>query len=263
MLQTRDAMRTFLLLILLLTSPLSASGEQPAKSLAILFVGNSLTYANDMPTMLERLLVESGYEARIEVLAYPNFGLQDHWPRRETRRAIRSGGWDYVVFQQGPSATEGRPSLLSYSKKFARLVRENGGEPALYMVWPSRMRFGDFDGVSESYRMAAESVSGVLLPVGAAWRAAWQLDSELALYGDDGFHPTRAGSLLAALVMFQRFTAIDPTTALRVPEGDPQADAFRLLTRAASQANRGLDADPDPDAAVDTDIDTETETDSD
>lgn len=211
------------------------SADPPEKRLAVLFVGNSLTFANDMPSMLEGLLIDAGYEARFESLTYPNFGLEDHWRRRETRETIRSGDWDYVVLQQGPSATEGRPSLLAYAQKFARLLREHGAEPAVYMVWPSKTRFFDFDGVADSYRTAAESVSGLLLPVGDAWREAWKLDPDLALYGPDGFHPTGAGSLLAALVMFQRFTGID-AESLRAPASDPHAETFRLLTRAASSA---------------------------
>lgn len=216
-----------------------STATEEAPRVSILFVGNSLTYANDMPKLVQQLLEDSGYEARVEQIARPNFGLQDHWERRKTRRAIRSGGWDVVVLQQGPSATEGRPSLLEYSKKFAELAREGGAEPALYMVWPSRARFFDFDGVADSYATAAREVEGVLLPVGDAWRIAWELDPDLALYGPDGFHPTPAGSLLAALVIYQGLTGIDPHATLRPPAGDPATPTFRILTEAASRAHSG------------------------
>src|SRR5581483_2484722 len=88
--------------------------------------------------------------------------------------------------------------------RFAAEARRAGARPALYMVWPSASMAEDFDGVSASYREAAEKVDGLLFPVGEAWRAAWRRDPKLALYGPDGFHPTVAGSYLAALVMYEQ-----------------------------------------------------------
>ncbi len=71
------------------------------------------------------------------------------------------------------------------------------------MVWPSRSRRGDFEGVSQSYRAAAKTVNGLLLPAGDAWRAAWAIDERLALYSPDGLHPSIAGTYAAALVTYQ------------------------------------------------------------
>ena len=128
--------------------------------------------------------------------------------RRRSR--INEGDFDFVVLQQGPSATEGRPSLLEYSQLFANEIVAAGGRPALYMVWPSQARFFDFDGVSDSYQTAAAQVGGVLFPAGEAWRAAWAQDPALELYGADGFHPSEMGTYLAALVMFAQLAATDP-----------------------------------------------------
>jgi hypothetical protein len=74
------------------------------------------------------------------------------------------------------------------------------------MVWPAESRVRDFDGVSASYRAAAQAVSGLLLPVGDGWRTAWKLDSTLTLYGPDGFHPSMNATYLAALVIYERMS---------------------------------------------------------
>ena len=84
------------------------------------------------------------------------------------------------------------------------------------MVWPSRERFGDFDGVRASYANAAKDVNGLLLPAGDAWRAAWRRDKHLALYGADNFHPSPLGSYLAALVIVHRLTGGIPPGAVRL-----------------------------------------------
>jgi hypothetical protein len=177
----------------------------------VLFIGNSLTYVNDLPGMLGALMDSAGVDpVTIASVAFGAFGLQDHWEQGPARSTIAQGSWDVVVLQQGPSATEGRPSLLQYSALFADEIEQVGARPALYMVWPDTSRFFDFDGVSDSYRTAAEQVDGFLFPIGEAWRIAWSLDSTLELYGADGFHPSIEATYLAALVMFEQLTARTP-----------------------------------------------------
>jgi len=174
-------------------------------------VGNSLTYWNDMPAILRNLLESGGVgPLHLEVVAFPDFGLEDHWAERTARGRIALGGWEVVILQQGPSATEGRPSLLEYSDRFAGEIEAVGARPALYMVWPDQSRLFDFDGVSDSYETAARSVGGLLFPAGEAWRSAWDRDPNLGLYGPDGFHPSLLGSYLAALVMYEQLSDLDP-----------------------------------------------------
>ena len=181
------------------TSPLGGDSSDP---LDILFIGNSLTYSHDLPAMVGEMLTLANIEiGRIEVAAQPNYGLEDHWQDTSTRSLLSEHAWDLVVMQQGPSATEGRPSLLEYSQKFATEIQAAGAEPALFMVWPSASRSFDFPGVIKSYRTAAERVDGLLLPVGLAWLEAWRIDPDLDLYGPDGFHPSRQATALASLVM--------------------------------------------------------------
>lgn len=107
------------------------------------------------------------------------------------------------MLQQGPSSLpESRALLIDYTRRFAGEIRAAGATPALYAVWPSLSRSGDFDRASESYRLAAEEVDGVLLPAGEAWRAAWRADPDLQLYAADGLHPSVAGTYAAALVIY-------------------------------------------------------------
>jgi hypothetical protein len=174
--------------------------------LRVLFIGNSLTAANDLPEMVRALAVAGGQPApAVRAIAVGGFSLGDHLDRGEAQRAIRTGKWDFVVLQQGPSALdESRADLIRDTRRFSELIRRAAARPALYSVWPSTDRAGDFDRVSESYRLAADDVDGLLLPAGDAWRAAWRHDPDLALYSADGLHPTVAGTYLAALVIYER-----------------------------------------------------------
>ena len=214
----------------------------PASATArVLFVGNSLTLTNDLPATVAALAKAAGRQIQSETVAFNDFSLEEHWAQGEARARIARGGWTFVVLQQGPSALpESQVLLREFTKRFDAEIRRAGARTALYMVWPSRDRFGDFDGVSKSYTTAANDVGGVLLNAGDAWRAAWKLDPTLALYGPDHFHPNDAGSYLAALVMVNRLFGISPTG---LPSLGLPVETTKLLQRAtvlsAPESRRG------------------------
>src|SRR5262245_20644120 len=79
----------------------------PTEIHRILFIGNSLTYANDLPGIVQALADSAGpYPLVVETVALPDFALVDHWNQGAALRAIRTGDWDLVVLQQGPSSVQ-------------------------------------------------------------------------------------------------------------------------------------------------------------
>lgn len=218
---------------LLLGAVITAIQPAPVR---ILFIGNSLTYANDLPAMVCAMARAAGKRAVCESIAKPDYGLEEHWNEKSAQREI-ARGWDVVVLQQGPSALpESRALLIRYVKRFDEEIRRAGGRTALYMVWPSLARRGDFPGVSRSYTAAAAAVKGLLLPVGDAWRAAWKADSKLALYGPDGFHPSPAGSYLAALVAYQQIFGEPAPSGAVQPDAQASASVLRQAAHDAVYA---------------------------
>ncbi len=219
----------------------SAAGE-----LRVLFIGNSLTYYNNLPEIVAELAKSAKQKKLIfKMVAEPNFSLEDHWNKGDVRKLISREKWDFVVLQQGPSASvEGRKLLLEYTGIFAKEIIRVGAKPALYMVWASDQRKPDFDRVSESYKMAADDVNGLLLPAGEAWREAWRRDPTLGLYSSDGFHPTPEGSYLAALVIYQQLYGKMPVGLpykLKLRSGDKinlSEKQAKLMQEAAAETNK-------------------------
>lgn len=195
----------------------TSSGPDPSGSLRVLFIGNSLTEFNDLPKMVRALSDSAGGQPiRVGEVTFGGFSLQDLWNQGDALEAIDSRRWDVVVMQQGPSSLEAsRAELIDWTGRFAARIRAAGGRPALYQVWPMDYRLDVFDRVLDSYRLAAESVQGELLPAGAAWAAAWESDPGLPLYGPDGFHPSAMGSYLAALAIFQGAASWNSTAVAR------------------------------------------------
>lgn len=185
----------------------AASGPEARPAVRVLFIGNSLTYVNDLPGMVAALAATSGDRVIPTSVALPNYSLEDHWNDGLALEALNRGGWDVVVLQQGPSsAPESRQQLIYDARRFAVEVTRVGARIAFYSVWPPSDRAGFFDAVTGSYAVAADSTDGLLYPAGEAWRAAWRRDRSLELYGKDGFHPTPLGSYLAALVIHGQLT---------------------------------------------------------
>ncbi len=180
----------------------------------------------------------AGRQVTCESVAKPDYGLEEHWNDRQARQAI-ARGWDVVVLQQGPSALpESRRLLIDYTRRFDVEIKKTGARTALFMVWPSLARRGDFSGVSQSYAAAAKDVDAVLLPAGDAWRAAWAVDPKLPLYGPDGFHPSPMGTYLSALVIYEQIFA-SPPPALPVPASATHAaDMLRKVAHDLVSARR-------------------------
>lgn len=224
------------------------ASDRSNAELRVLFIGNSLTYSNDLPAIVQAM-AEAGKQKRLvyKSLSYPDVSLEDQWNRGEAQKEIAKGRWDIVVLQQGPSGLEeSRRLLIDYTRRFDKAIRTAGAKPALYMVWPSHQRFKDFDRVIESYKLAADDVKGLVFPAGAAWLEAWKQDATLMLYSEDRFHPSVMGSYLAALVIYEKLYGVSSVglpASLKVQSRTlnkielPQEKAL-LLQTAASEVNK-------------------------
>ncbi|MEQ8425170.1 MAG: hypothetical protein RIA63_10710, partial [Cyclobacteriaceae bacterium] len=192
-------MKGFLIFIFfLLAAAISPHGPEnqifDARKIKVLYVGNSLTYSNDLPGLVEELGRMQGVRIQSKVIAKPNYALEDHWLEGTIQSEIKNNHYDFVVAQQGPSALpESQVMLLESAVRFAELCKETKTVFALYMVWPSKSRSFDHDNVIYSYSNTAKKTASLLCPAGLAWKYAWEEDPNLPLYGNDNFHPSIMG----------------------------------------------------------------------
>src|SRR4029079_17394168 len=70
----------------------------------VLFVGNSLTYTNDLPATVAAIAQSAGDTIRYRTEAGPNLALIDHLNGATAAAAtIKAEAWDLVILQQGPT----------------------------------------------------------------------------------------------------------------------------------------------------------------
>ncbi|MDP1676403.1 MAG: SGNH/GDSL hydrolase family protein [Bacteroidota bacterium] len=178
--------------------------ENDTTVVRILYVGNSLTYTNNLPEIVADIAASDSVKIRYYDLSNPNYSIEDHLNEGLVQKEIQSGKYDFVIAQQGPSALyESQLILIRDAKKLASLCSATVKTKfALMTVWPTAERLGDLDDVIYSYKNAADSSHAILCPAGLAWKIGWQMDETLPFYGRDNFHPSFTGSVLAALTVY-------------------------------------------------------------
>jgi hypothetical protein len=229
----------------------AVSSERPG--LRVLFVGNSFTYANEMPRMVEKLSEQDRGARRLFSAEYAPAGSQLVMAARDVRlrKAIADERWDAVVLQeqsQIPSWAGYREAhMFPAAEALARMARQRGAQTVLYMTWGYREGDrGTYPG--DSYEaMQARLASGYtelslrlhapVAAVGLAWQTALRKRPEIPFWAPDGRHPSQAGSYLAACVLYARLAHRDPRRS-RYTAGLGRAEARGLQRIAAAQVLR-------------------------
>lgn len=204
-------MRTLTLLFFcLLLSPLLRAQYN------LLFIGNSLSYSNDLPSLLSEVALANDQEWQTSCLCYPNFGLEDHVAAPKTKKTLLESNHDWVIFQQGPSSQAyGKTSLIQYGDSLARWSRAGGATPALLMVWTSEAWSATWPQVIQHHVEAAAEIEGTMVDVGLHWKRYIDTYPDHGLYTSDGFHPSLLGSQFTAMIIYR---SLSGAGVLRIPE---------------------------------------------
>ncbi len=210
------------------TTPPTAHITSQIRETRVLFVGNSLTYTNDMPRLFERH-VAAAYPDRhvvVKMIAPPGESLAGHRQSGAVLKEIEAGHWDYVVLQDrgvGGWKLDGRPLVpppepyVEDVAGFAQAIAAHGGKPVLYQTWGSGA--ATFGYVDYATMLAAHETHSIVAPIGRAW---WALAGK-GLVGDDGMHPSLRGSVLIAMTLAGTLfgaPARPPATALGLPQAE-------------------------------------------
>ena len=167
-----------------------AARRPPPRSPAgrsMLFIGDSLTYTNDPPAMVEQVADAAGDSVRIGMSASRHAHHRPHRDRRRRHRADRESEWAYVVLQQGRR----RPASVGtrWSSPRCAWRRGSGGVDDRCCPTVGRRSFPQsLAAAGESATAAARRSAAPWYPSGIAWKEALDADGDLPLYSGDGYH---------------------------------------------------------------------------
>lgn len=191
---------------------------------AILFLGNSMTYFNDLPTVFLNLSRSGGFEAEVYELTEGSYRLE--YFADETDEvgaqawdALKNYDWDYVILQEqsGVSTVEAEEHMYPAARTLDSMIREADGEPVFFMTWAYKEGFSfDLLGLelkntreemqtqmAQNYMNIASELDALLAPAGIAFMRCSSDHPEIELWDEDGNHPSPAGTYLAACVLYQ------------------------------------------------------------
>ncbi len=221
--------------------PMAAIAEQPCET-SVLFIGNSFTYYNDLPSMLSGLAKTGGQKTLVTDKETPGgCTLKRHWDEGKSLTAIKSRKWDFVVLQEhSKGAFEAKSEMFEYARKLNEAITNQGAKTLLYLTWSSPTPV-DQPKITAAYQELGKELQATVIPVGIAWNAMVREHPEINLFSKDNHHPSPAGSYLAACAFYATLYGVSPVGLPAKASGLSDADARVLQEQAlaAVQARVG------------------------
>ena len=194
-------------------------GTQKVK---ILFIGNSHTYYNYMPHMVQGLALASGIDCEVMVIAANGFNLSRFASKDDPYGAmvydkLKNYKWDYVVLQENRNRIIEKPGSSENSfKTLYKEINKSGAKTVVYV--PHADKNGNYFAINDKVVYLTNYQISEMMSRNN-YEISNQLDAltadysmncmrmmikhpEINLYKSDMLHPSVNGSYLAACTIF-------------------------------------------------------------
>lgn len=226
-------------------------------SVSVLFIGNSYTYVNDLPSLLNSLTVSKGDKLTFDSQTAGGATFNGHSTNAATYAKINSKPWDYVVLQgQSQEVSFSDSQVNSGSLPYVKQISDSVysakfcTDLMLFMTWgyingdsqwqPISTYGGMQSRIRNGYQRIADSVQASVSPVGMAWKYVRENYPNINLYAGDGSHPSPEGSYLAACTFYGSIFRKSPVGATFYGTL-PQTSAEQLQLAAETAVMDSLD----------------------
>lgn len=228
----------------------------------VLFIGNSYTGVNDLPSLVKNVAFSLGDTIYTDSNTPGGYTFNLHSTNATTLSKIGQGTWDYVILQAQSQEPSFPPSQVAsqtypYAASLVNAIREANSctEPVFYMTWGRKN--GDaancasyppictYEGMQqrlrESYMEMSLDNSATTSPVGVAWKNFRDTYPTVELYASDESHPSIHGSYLAACVFYATLYQKSAIGATYIPSGISTIEALNIQTIASNTVLDSLD----------------------
>ena len=214
----------------------------------VLFIGNSYTYTNNMPLMVQTLATAMGDTLNYDESAIGGYTLQMHCGYAPTLAKIASQKWDVVILQEQSELPAFPPAqvdtaVLPYAHMLDSMIHANDSctQTMFLMTWghangdppncDSYTVICNYEGMQErlreSYMLMTQDNQAIVAPVGMAWKTIMDSFPSLWLYIPDSSHPNIDGSYLETCVVYSSLFH-QPVSGCGYTAGITAADAAIL-----------------------------------
>ncbi len=172
----------------------------------ILFIGNSMTYYNELQDMFEGLANKMG--KNVECTAATNGGKNLIYQSTASNvvNAIKKGGYEIVILQDIVSSFNAN-NLMTGAKSLITTIHQYNPNAKIvfYEPWPKKPNLVGADSklpyFTEGYLNAARTYNAVLAPAGEAFYDGY-VTYGYDLYVGDNLHPAPMGSFTSAATIY-------------------------------------------------------------
>ena len=210
------------------TCGLTPDGSQVARQLNILFIGTSHTYVNDLPNLVQAVATSMGDSVYTQMSAPGGYDFERHLTLADTRAALQSHSWDYIILQESGwrtalSAPQAQTRVYPFADSLLNLIRIHNANAQLILYLTNGylggvQAFGDtdwcqadvqvctFEGMQDrikaTYLQLADRLKADIAPCGILWKILKRKQPSLALHEADGIHASLLGSYVNALTLY-------------------------------------------------------------
>lgn len=206
----------------------------------VLYLGNSLTYVNDVPSLVNQIAISKGDTIIWDQNTPGGHQLAQHAANAISLSKISAYKWDIVVIQAQSQQTafpDGQLELEVYPpcKFLVDSIHRNNPCTRVMYYMPAGWKYGDnmncagfpdictyegqFARIRQTHLNMIDSTDASIIPSGVSYRVSRLQDSTLDLWSGDNVHPSMAGSYLTALNMYACFTKKATFGSTYIPAG--------------------------------------------
>jgi hypothetical protein len=192
------------LLLVCITTAIHAA-EPPRR---ILFVGNSLTYVNNLPSATASLAPP---DVVVDAFAIPGASLSDDVPNPRVAELLAHGHYSDVVFQErggnavcmGTGCFDGDEFRATERASKALADKAKAGGARVFYLGTYQPNPAVVPALIAGERRIATLMGARYIEIGQTWSGLRQADPETAWLHSDGQHPGHATTALMAIRIWQ------------------------------------------------------------
>jgi hypothetical protein len=205
---------TFLAISLLILSIHVYSSD----TTSVLFIGNSITYTNNVPMLFEKICKSKGKQVTQYMHAVGGATLANHLNNPQVHNLFMQGNWDYIILQASTNEAIGWQVPINQTINYCKQLTDSAYKynpcaqvilfenPTAYhsaSTADSVNYFIEQAAIKANITAMADSVKLPLAPIGEGYKLSRLTDYSLFLwnaYAD--IHPNMKGSYLDACILY-------------------------------------------------------------
>ena len=203
-----------LLQALVVIASIGISIPAEGQSRKALFIGNSITYFNDMPQTVKALGAALGDTLDVTVYAPGGTGFVHHHADPNVFQHFSQGDWDYIVLQPGSNESPAFSAPLDSTQKWGKILVDSAwthnpcAQILLYEIsygvaaataQANANYYSAQSLIRTNLITLGDTLHTAIVPAGEVMRNIWMRDTNTLIWGNFGdIHPNAYGSYAIA-----------------------------------------------------------------